>query len=368
VIKKSIQISDEKMNLEKYTISNKESIKTALKKIDLNVSNGLIVLDDFGKVCGTITDGDIRRSILGGKDINSGIDGVYNLKPKLIAQSDYSIELARKALLKDKLSFIPVINENDILVNFITWSFAFTEDQAKKPIKKKIDIPVVIMAGGKGTRLDPFTRIFPKALVPVGEQTIIELIINNFEMFGVNDFNLIVNYKGNLIEAFFSSLELDSNVNFIHEKKFMGTAGSLPLIEKYIKDDFILSNCDIIVEADYGEILDFHRKENADLTIISSIKHYKIPYGVIKFKKGGEIVEIVEKPEYVFPINAGVYVLNKKVLDYIAKEKYLDMNTLIETLLENNRKVITFPLNESCYLDIGEWEEYKKTIKKFIDL
>lgn len=354
------------MKLDNFTISNNKTIKTALKKIDQNVANGLIVIDENQKVCGTITDGDIRRFILSGKDINDLITNVYNKKPIFIKETDYSIDAARKILLKKKLSFVPVINSDNMLVNFITWSFAFDEAQVKKPIKKKIDIPVIIMAGGKGTRLDPFTRIFPKALVPVGEKTIIELIVDNFQKFGVKDFNLIVNYKGKMIEAFFNSLETDAGINFIHEKQFMGTAGSLSLIKDLVKNDFILSNCDIIVEADYGEILDFHRKEKADLTIISSIKHYKIPYGVIKFKKGGQIVEIVEKPEYVFPINAGVYVLNKKVLDYITKEKYLDMNTLIETLLQNNRKVITFPLNESCYLDIGEWEEYKKTVKKFI--
>ncbi len=168
-----------------------------------------------------------------------------------------------------------------------------------------------------------------------------------------------------MIKAYFKGIEKDYEVDFIKEKDFFGTAGSLKLLEKKIDDTFIVSNCDIIVKANFENVLALHKERNASLTILSSVQHYEIPYGVINFKDGGEVVNIQEKPEYTFTINTGVYILNNDVLDFIPDDTHMDMTDLIEILTEKGKKVLTYPVNEKEYLDIGQWKEYKKVLQYF---
>jgi NDP-sugar pyrophosphorylase family protein len=225
---------------------------------------------------------------------------------------------------------------------------------------------VVIMPGGKGTRLDPITRVLPKPLIPIRDKTILELIIKEFYDYGISNFYLTLNYKGSMIEAYFNSIEKQYKVNYIWETDFLGTAGSLKLVEQEIADLFIVSNCDIIVKADYDDVINFHKNHNASLTILSSIQHYKIPYGVIEFKNGGVVNKITEKPEYSMTVNTGVYVFDKSILKYIPKNKIFDMNNLIDSLIANKKTVVTYPVNENDYIDIGQLEEYKKITNNLI--
>lgn len=345
-------------------VSAHDTIKNSLKKIDLNAERIVFVVDDKNSLMGALSDGDLRRIILKGMDINSSIISVYNKKPVFLKEENFNYEKCKDIFLTLKITVIPVVDEQNIITRVITWDDVFS-DKTYKLNNKISDIPLIIMAGGKGTRMAPFTNILPKPLIPIGEKTILELIIDRFLSFGIMQYNLIVNYRGEMIKAYFDSIEKKYELNYVWEKEFNGTAGSLKLLEDSIHDTFIVTNCDIIVKADYADVVNFHKKNNAFVTIISSIQHHKIPYGVIEFENGGVVTGIQEKPEFSFSINTGVYVLQKEALSFIKPDQVFHMTDLIESLIKENKKVVTYPVNENDYVDIGQWEEYHKTVEKF---
>ena len=345
-------------------ISETESIKEVLKKLDRTAEKVLLVVDQKNRLLGTITDGDIRRYLLKGKSLEDDIREVYYKKPTFVRKGGFSIDSTKKLMIKKKIDFIPVLDEDDRVIDYIVWNQAFSEDEARPVKKGKIDVPVVIMAGGKGTRLEPFTKILPKPLIPVNDKPVIELIVEEFRRQGSREYYLILNFKGEMIEAYFNYVEKDYEIKYVREDDFFGTAGGLKLLKGMVDDIFIVSNCDVIVKADFEEVINLHKRQNASMTILSSIQHYKIPYGVIRFKEGGVVTDILEKPEYTMTINTGVYVLSKDSLQFIPEKSYFDMTDLIKTLIENNKKVVTYPVNENDYIDIGQWEEYKKAVEK----
>ena len=327
-------------------------------------------MDNLGKLLGTVTDGDIRRFVLKYGHLNGKVKDLYNPNPVTLIEGNFNAELVRKLFLEHRVELIPITDKRGHVIDYISWSEFFKGEKKLTPSRWRgdLNIPVVIMAGGKGTRLKPFTKVFPKPLIPVGDKPMIETIIDHFRNFGVSRFYVIVNYKGYLIETYFNGIAKDYQIEFIYEKKYLGTAGSLKLLEEKIEGDFIVSNCDILVNADFPEILDFHRKNGAIFTSVTAFQHYKIPYGVVKTKPSGLIEDIEEKPEYVFQINTGVYLLRRKVLDYIKPDEYLDMPVLIKRLIENGEKVFAYPVQQSQYVDFGQWDEYKRALKILEDL
>ena len=341
-----------------------EPIKDALKRLDKTAKKVLLVIDDKDKLLGTMTDGDVRRYILSGKSLENDIREVYNKKPICIKKEDFSVELAKEMLIKSKVGLIPILEKGGKVLDFVTWDQILSSDNIGLPEPNKINIPVVIVAGGKGSRLEPFTSVLPKALIPIGDKPVIEIIIDEFKKQGVSEYYLTLNHKSGMIEAYFNSIEKDYKISYVKENAFLGTAGSLKLLEGKIDDLFIVSNCDVLVRADFDEVLNYHKERGAILTILSSIQHHKIPYGVIKFKEGGIVLNVVEKPEYTFTINTGIYILSNECLRFIPENSPFDMTDLIESLIKNNRKVAMYPVNESDYVDIGQWEEYRKSVDK----
>jgi dTDP-glucose pyrophosphorylase len=342
-----------------------EDLKTALKKLDANGLQVLFVTDGQKKLLGTLSDGDLRRVILAGVGLNEQVAGFYNTKPMYVTDGVQNESEIRQMFLKFKLSAIPIIDHNGQILSIISWKDAFEGEIRPKHSFGCINIPVVIMAGGKGTRLAPFTNILPKPLIPVGEKTIIEKIIDTFYDYGVKQFYLTVNYRAEMMRAYLDSIDKDYNVEYLKEKDFYGTAGALNLLNGDISNNFIVSNCDILVKANYPEIVDYHKNSGAMLTIISSIHHHTIPYGVVRFQSGGGVTAIDEKPEFTFSINTGVYVLDKACLKYIPDGKLFHMTNLIEALIADGQKVVTYPVNEGDYIDIGQWEEYRNAVEKF---
>ncbi len=361
-----------KSDIQEVLVPRDITIKEALKRLGKTARKVLLVVDREDKLIGTITDGDARKFLLKGIGLESKIEGVFNDNPKYIYQGEESS--ANNLLIKNRIQLLPVVNEARQVVNFITLydivsdsdQHHSTRDEKHSAEKKQLDVPVVIMAGGKGTRLAPFTKILPKPLIPIGEKPMLEIVIDEFRTFGVKDFFLTLNYKGELIESYFNGNIRDYRLEYLWEDEYLGTAGSLKLLGGVSDHDtFIVSNCDIIVKADFCEVLNFHHEENAALTVLSSIQHYKIPYGVVSFSKGGYVTEIVEKPEYSFTVNTGVYLINKDILKYIPEKSHLDMPELINILLSKKKKVITYPVNEKEYIDIGQWKEYKNALEQF---
>ena len=201
--------------------------------------------------------------------------------------------------------------------------------------------------------------------MPIGEKPIIELIIDKFAEYGCKEFYLSVNYKANLIKAYFSDLEHNYRVNYIQEVKPLGTAGSLHLLKDKIKDTFYVSNCDILIEADYAGILKFHKDNKNKITLVSSMKHHTIPYGVIEISNDGILKGIKEKPEYDFLANTGMYVLESETLRDIPKNKFYHITDLINDYMKKGEKIGVYPISEKSWLDMGQWEELQNMLKKF---
>lgn len=346
---------------ESIAILHGANIREALKQMDKVAEGILFVVDSNRKLIGTLTDGDIRRALLKGNKLTDYIEGVYNSKPFVMKIDEYDKNNAIQLISVKRIKAIPIVNADGILVAYER------NDEALAPKGKPscdIGIPVVIMAGGKGTRMAPFTNVLPKPLIPIGDKTILEIIIDEFLYFGVKDYYVTINYKGGMIRAYFDCIEHDYNIKYLKETEFTGTAGSLTLLPRGFAETFIVSNCDIIIKADFLDVLHFHRKSEAALTILSSIQHHLIPYGVIKFESGGIVSGLEEKPEFSFCINTGVYILEAECLEYIPENTVFHMTHLIEALMKAGKRVVTYPVNENEYIDIGQWEEYQKAVSK----
>jgi dTDP-glucose pyrophosphorylase len=345
-------------------INKTSSVSTALKSLDRSAEKILFVVDAYNKFLGTITDGDIRRFLISNGNLDTEIKDLYNTKSTFFFEDEFDVDNVKNIMISKGIEVIPILNRKFTIIDYKTWKDLFNDQPVNKKNKGSIDVPVVIMAGGKGTRLEPFTKILPKPLIPVNDKPILKHIIDEFRQFKAKNFLLILNYKGEIIKAFMKEGTHDYNISYIWEEEFYGTAGSLNLLGDAIENDFILSNCDILVKADYSDVLKFHRKNNADMTILSAVKHYKIPYGVIERNADGCVKRINEKPENTFFVNTGVYLLNKRILGLIPENVKYDMDIFIKDLLNKDFKIQTYPVNENDYVDIGQWEEYKIAINK----
>lgn len=315
-----------------------------------------MVVDENKKLIGTLTDGDIRRYILKTGSLEGNIDSIFNKKCKYIYINE--IDKAREIIFKYKIELLPVVNENKEVINYYKW----TDFYEVLEYDIKLDVPVVIMAGGKGLRMSPFTKVLPKPLLPLKGKTLIENVIDSFKKFGIRKFYITLNYKGKIIETYFNSMEKDYEVDFIWEDNFLGTAGSLYYLKQKINTDFFVSNCDILLKVNYFEIFNYHKSNDAILTSITSVNYYRIPYGVVSIKENGVIEKIIEKPEYTFIVNTGVYILKDKVFEYINEKIKLDMPNLMHILIENKEKVISYPVMASDYIDFGELETYQREV------
>lgn len=340
-------------------------IAEALKKLNKAGDKVLLVINKERKLIGTITDGDIRRAVLLGCSLNEPITDIFHQNPSYILKSRFDLKEIRKILLKQKIELLPVVNDDMEVVEYITWSQAFSEHGFQLKKTEQINIPVVIMAGGKGTRLEPVTTIIPKPLIPVGSKTIVEHIMDRFVNNGVNEFFFTLNYLGEMIKAYLNSVDHKNRLHYIFEPDFQGTAGSLKLLKDKLPKTFIVSNCDILVNADYSDVIKFHNNNQSCLTMLSAFLSHRIPYGVIEFKEDGIVTRIQEKPEKTVIINTGVYVVNLECLNLIPEDGKFHMTHLIDALMAEGKKVCTYPVNENDYIDIGQWDEYRKAVKQF---
>jgi NDP-sugar pyrophosphorylase family protein len=264
-------------------------------------------------------------------------------------------------MLKNRTEFMPVVDDERNIVDIIFWEDIFTEQDK---FKEKLNLPVVIMAGGKGTRMQPLTHIIPKPLIPLDDKTIVEHIIDHFKKIGCKDFYMSVNYKAKNIRDYFAELEKDYNISFFEEAKPLGTAGSLHLLNGKIDKPFFISNCDILIEEDYREIYKYHKEYNNELTIVGAFRHYPIPYGTLETCEEGQLLSITEKPELSFLINSGMYILEPHLIAEIPQNKFFHITDLIKKIKERNGRVGVFPVSEKSWVDLGEWDKYLERIKR----
>jgi len=345
-----------------FLVETTMTVLEAMSRLEDTAQKILFVVDQEDFLIGSLTDGDIRRWILSGGGLGDTIEHVCNTEPYRVGAT-YHLVSVRKLMLEKTIGCVPVVTEKNRVVDLLFWERVFADGSEHKP-PQPIHLPVVIMAGGKGTRLDPFTKVLPKPLIPLGDKTVIERIIDSFLRFGVTDFYLSVHNKSRIIKSYFEELSPAYAVRYIEEDTPLGTAGSLRYLDS-LEGSLIVTNCDIILDTDYSDLIEFHFKNANDITIVGSLKNYHIPYGICEITDGGELVRIKEKPEYNFLVNTGMYVLRAESLSLIPADQFFHMTDLIEKVMETGGKVAVFPVSDKAWLDTGEWAEYRKALKQF---
>lgn len=349
------------MNRECFISTSSINVIEALKKIDIGGRGILFIVDHNRCLLGCITDGDIRRWIIKSNDLNAKVSIFMNRSPKYLFKSD--IHKASEYMKKYPISAIPILNEDKEIEDIIFQKY--DQDEPSKEIEGILkDTSVVVMAGGKGTRLYPYTKILPKPLIPIGDIPIIERITNRFVEYGVKEFFFTVNYKKGMIKSYFDDLNPKYDIQYVEENKPLGTAGSLRLILKRFQKPFFVTNCDVLIDADYEDLYRYHVTSKNKITIISALKNISIPYGVLKLKEGGEISSMEEKPSISNFINTGMYVINPELIELIPEDTFYHMPQLAEEAIKQGMKVSAYPISEDAYLDMGEIEEMKRMEQK----
>jgi len=325
-----------------------------------DLARKLLIVTSNDNYIGLLSIGDIQRAIIANKPLKNAIHSVLR-KDIRIAKPGDSFASVKEMMLEYRMELCPVVNEKNEIVKVYFWEDIFQEEVPKSI--NKFNLPVVIMAGGLGTRLKPLTNVIPKPLIPLGAKTIIEEIFDRFIRYGSKRFFLSVNYKAELIEYYLNGQNLNCTIEYFREKQPMGTAGSLSLLKGKISETFFVSNCDILIEQDYSEILEYHRANNNELTVVASLKHYHIPYGIIPYGiietgDNGILESLIEKPELTFKINSGMYLLEPQLLDEIPTGEFYHITDLIQQIKSRNGKVGVFPVSEKSWKDIGDWNLY----------
>ncbi len=325
----------------------------------------LFVVDKSSHLTGTVTDGDIRRGIINGSSLGDSLSGIMNRDYLFVsADSKERDSLARDLMQKHLVNHIPALDRQGNIKDVISWTDSIEKGTKALPVTHEAYAnPVVIMAGGRGTRLDPFTKILPKPLVPLNDKPVIEHIMDKFYLNGFSRFILILNYKKEMIRTYFSNTSLPYKIEFVDEEKYCGTAGGLSLLRSHLQTSFIVTNCDTILEGNYSDFFKWHREHGNMLTIIGSHKEIEVPYGVLSMNNG-RLIDIDEKPRIDLFINTGTYIFEPSMMDYIPDREYLDMDKLIERVKsEQNDHIEVYP-HWGGWLDLGQWDEYRKSLKK----
>ena len=337
--------------LEEFLIRGYEKIKTAIHKINKNGLGIVVVLDKNGKVVGVVNDGDIRRSLVPGMNTNDPIETIMNKNFKF-ADNIYD---AKKLAKEFRLRLVPVLDDEGKLKIIVNQNFII----AAKPL----NCPVVIQAGGLGTRLYPYTKVLPKPLIPVGDYPIIELIMKRFVEFGCTEFFIIVNHKKEMIKSYFAEIENKYKITFVDETTPLGTAGGLSLMKGLINRPFILANCDTFLDCDFSACYDRHINSSDEVTMISANINFKIPYGTIVIDENNEILELKEKPQLDVLTNVGVYVLNPRVIEEMEENTKIHMTEVCEKYMKE-KKCGTYIIKEDEWNDMGELDKLNKMMEK----
>lgn len=345
------------MKLKDFIVSEEDTVFEVIKIIDNN-AKGIAFLCKNRRLLAVVTDGDIRRYILKNGNLNESITKVCNYNPKYMyyeENKDY-VSYMNKYTIKA----LPIVNKEKKILDI---QFLYDNKIIKNT---NLGVPVVIMAGGKGTRLAPYTQILPKPLIPIGDKTITELIMDHFERYGCKHFDMVVNYKKNFIKSFFADNEHKRDIDFIDESEYLGTGGGLKLLEGKYQDSFFVTNCDIIIEEDYSDIMKYHKEANNIITIVSAVKYMTVPYGIIDVVEGGQVLKLNEKPSFSFLTNTGLYVVEPRFLKKIPDSTFVHITDLIQKCIDNGEKVGTYPISEYAWMDMGQMEELEKMRERIV--
>lgn len=334
---------------EKVLVAPETSIIDAMRRMDETALQIIMVVSGERQLLGTVTDGDIRRAILKGTDLKVSIDTVMNKRPTAFKANESRQDMLTAMRLLD-IARVPIVDDRNRVVGLQIL------DQLLRPASK--DNPVVLMAGGLGSRLSTLTQNCPKPLLPIGNQPVLQTILENFISHGFHKFYISVNYKAEMIMDYFGNgCRWDVSIEYIHEDKRMGTAGALSLLPERPQQPFFVMNGDILTKVNFLQLLDFHTEHRAAATMCAYRYELQIPYGVLKVDKY-RLQEITEKPTQSFFVNAGIYVLEPHALDHIPADTFFDMPSLFDKIIASGQDSAVFPIRE-YWLDIGKMSDFE---------
>ena len=342
-------------NIEVIKLKQNATIKEALGIIDSGAMQIALVVDDNDKLIGTLTDGDIRRGILRGLDLDSSIETIVFKEPAVAKISSTKEEILKIALSK-KLHQIPIVDDNGIVLDL---------KEIEELVEPKIKTSrVILMVGGLGTRLRPLTQDTPKPMLKVGNKPILQTIVEKFAEYGFVNITMCVNFNASIIRDYFGDgREFGVNIDYVLEQKRMGTAGALSLLKERPSEPFFVMNGDLLTNVNFEHIFNYHMLNKATATMCVREYDYEVPYGVVEMNDN-KIKQIVEKPVQKFFVSAGIYMLSPEILDLIPKNEFYDMPTLFEKLIKLSKNVVSFPIRE-YWLDIGRMEEYQRANEEY---
>lgn len=332
-----------------YLIKKGTIIKEALKIMDRLAQDAFVfIVDDNDRLLGSLTDGDVRRSLIKGMDVNQPVDDIIQRKPRFLRKSKADIKeiiFLRENLFK----IVPILDEEDVVVNVINFG----------QIRSYLPIDVVIMAGGKGSRLRPLTNKTPKPLLKVGDKCILEHNLDRLIFYGIDDFWITVNYLGQQIEDHFGNGDNKNyKIEYVWEKDALGTIGSVSSIKNFRHEYILVSNSDLLTNLNYEDFFLSFIEADADFAVVTIPYKVDIPYAVLE-TSNGRVKNFKEKPSYTYFSNGGIYLMKREIVDIIPKNEFYNATDLMEKLIKSGKKVISYPLN-GYWLDIGKHEDFKK--------
>jgi dTDP-glucose pyrophosphorylase len=329
-------------------------IQDAISNLDKVAIRIVLVINDSGELQGTISDGDIRRGLLRGLNLNSSIESIIHHNP-LVVTEEIGREDVRKLMVANKIQQVPVVDDRHHIVGLYLW------DEIAAPLIRPN--MMVIMAGGKGTRLLPHTENCPKPMLTVSGKPMLEHIIERAKQEGFSHFVLAINYLGHVIEEYFGDgNRLQVRIDYLKEQSPLGTAGALGLLNPRPTLPFAVTNGDVMTDIHYGELLDFHSRHNAAATMAVRVHEWQHPFGVVQ-TNGIDIIGFEEKPVHRSHINAGVYVLEPEALGFLEREVHCDMPTLFERLQAKDKRTAAYPIHEP-WLDVGRVDDLNRANNK----
>lgn len=347
------------MDIQNYIVDENTSVFDTMKKIDAGAIGNVFVCQGL-QLRAVVSDGDIRRYILGGGNLERAVYEIAHKEPIFLRedQEDQASALMRRHFI----TAVPILNEQGEIVKIRSIKEEFQESTPKE--KRSLELPLVIMAGGKGTRLKPYTDILPKPLIPVGEQTITEHIMDRFAEYNCRQVIMIVNYKKDFIKAYYKDNEEPRDIVFVEEDTYLGTGGGLGLLTDKVQGTFFMSNCDILVEADYADLLDYHRQSGNIITMVCAEKRFEIPYGTVQTEQNGQVIKLEEKPCFNYNVNTGFYLIEPSFLKKIPSDTFIHITDVIEKCIADGERVGSYLIRDDAWMDMGQFSELEKMKEK----
>lgn len=337
------------------------SLLQAVKRMD-QVRCKLLLVTEGERFIGLLSIGDVQRAIIRNVPLSERVGSVLRSDIVVCRSGDPESKI-RSEMLRCRAAFMPLLSEDGQLADVVFWEDVFS-DEVARGVPVALGLPVVIMAGGTGSRLRPLTNVLPKPLLPFGKKTIVETIMDRFVSVGCDTFMMSLNYKAALIRHYFDELRSPAyKISYFEEGRPLGTAGSLSLVAESLKTPFFVSNCDIVIEQDLEEVWQYHQSNNNEITVVAALKHVKLAYGALVTGEDGLLRELSEKPEWVFKVNSGVYILEPHLLEMIPHNSFYNMTDLIDGIMKRGGRVGVFPVSEGSWTDIGNWTDYLKCLR-----